>query len=417
AIPTPMVGGDCDDDSRNTEGDRELGGDHSLESGNEANVPSPSNSRSSTLRRISAGSASEALPRARDIVFTASAKPAQQRVPQQQSTQHQPGAVSPRSMPRAITMPSGSSVSSSQSVASVLLPTPMSSPMAQVTTNALSILSVSETAAPHQMPSGSPTPQGTTSEASRMLKLVMESADSANTRSPGNSRPGSQTMSPERVRQSMAMLSRQNSRDSGADSKRSSTGGRERASSVTHNLISMIETGDSSIEEHVQVRPRNTLMDDIPERDSPGSVLVKSNSERMSTWSSSSGRTLSDSLSHPRVPVLEDPLMPGSMLNSAKHALASVGVSPALCTLTASAAMVNSRPSSSHSRGDRTPGSAGSDHSGSGRNAGRVRPTDLGLNIRSDLERRVRSFSESETNPLGMNDERPHSSIGVYGTV
>ncbi|KAJ1931072.1 hypothetical protein FBU59_006838, partial [Linderina macrospora] len=269
---------------------------------------SPSNSRSSTLRRISAGSASETVTQARDIVFSAGTKYAHQQVPQHQTTQQQQqqqqlSAVSPRSMPRALTMPSGSSISSSQSVASVLLPTPMSSPMAQVTTNALSILSVSEAVPSPQMPVGSPPSQGTSSEASRMLKLMMESADNASTKSPGNSRPGSQTMSPERVRQSMAMLSRQNSRDSGSESKRSSTGGRERASSITHSLINMIERNDPSMDGHTQLRPSNTLMSDIPERDSPSSMVVKTNSERMSTWSSSSGRTLSDSLGQVRVPV------------------------------------------------------------------------------------------------------------------
>ncbi|KAJ1799372.1 hypothetical protein LPJ59_001873 [Coemansia sp. RSA 2399] len=42
---------------------------------------------------------------------------------------------------------------------------------------------------------------------------------------------------------------------------------------------------------------------------------------------------------------------------------------------------------------------------------------DLGLSMRSDLERRVRSFSESEGNMAPSRDARPHSSMGFHETV
>ncbi|KAJ1816795.1 hypothetical protein LPJ75_001909 [Coemansia sp. RSA 2598] len=98
---------------------------------------------------------------------------------------------------------------------------------------------------------------------------------------------------------------------------------------------------------------------------------------RMSTWSASSGRTLADD------PRTSKPL-----------------ASAALSSLTASAAIIN-RPIRPKSRPRQRP------------------PVDLGLSMsmRSDLERRVRSFSASEAKSELRSAVRPHSSNGFHGSV
>ncbi|KAJ2375498.1 hypothetical protein IW150_002517 [Coemansia sp. RSA 2607] len=99
------------------------------------------------------------------------------------------------------------------------------------------------------------------------------------------------------------------------------------------------------------------------------------NAARMSTWSASSGRTLSED-----------------------HRTSKPLASAALSSLNASAALIN-RPSHSSTKP-------------------RYRqPSDLGLSMRSDLERRVRSFSASEANGSLRSAVRPHSSMGFHGSV
>ncbi|KAJ2234998.1 hypothetical protein IWW45_002949 [Coemansia sp. RSA 485] len=91
---------------------------------------------------------------------------------------------------------------------------------------------------------------------------------------------------------------------------------------------------------------------------------------RMSTWSASSGRTLADDPRTTKQP------------------------SAALSSLTASAAIINRplRPIRPRQRA----------------------PVDLGLSMRSDLERRVRSFSASEAKAELRSAVRPHSSNGFH---
>ncbi|KAJ2828950.1 hypothetical protein IWW50_001115, partial [Coemansia erecta] len=86
--------------------------------------------------------------------------------------------------------------------------------------------------------------------------------------------------------------------------------------------------------------------------------------------------------------------------------------SAALNSLTVSAAMINRHPRNS-AGGDRKGSSI---HSGSRITSARP-AIDLGLSMRSDLEHRVRSYSESGGNPLLHQDERPHSSMGFHETV
>ncbi|KAJ2868775.1 hypothetical protein GGI22_000650 [Coemansia erecta] len=73
---------------------------------------------------------------------------------------------------------------------------------------------------------------------------------------------------------------------------------------------------------------------------------------------------------------------------------------------------------SSSSFGETSAHSLSSQYTGNSRHRAHIRAkVDLGLSMRSDLERRVRSFSESEGNMVPSRDARPHSSMGFHETV
>lgn len=138
--------------------------------------------------------------------------------------------------------------------------------------------------------------------------------------------------------------------------------------------------------------------------------------ERISTWSSSSTRTLADGLPTSRVSSFAGD---SNVAAIADHPFPS---SSALSTLNASAVLMKSgslkRQDSNSSCGSTASNSnLGVLPTVSATSSTTVRATrppvvDLGLNIRSDLERRVRSFSES-AKKLGEDGyDRPQSSMG-----
>ncbi|KAJ2451570.1 hypothetical protein GGF42_004231 [Coemansia sp. RSA 2424] len=128
----------------------------------------------------------------------------------------------------------------------------------------------------------------------------------------------------------------------------------------------------------------------------------------MSTWSSSSAHTLSEGVCGLRVSSTDD----SRVAASAKQAPPSA----ALSTLTASAAIINPplAPNETISKG-LTGSTLGNVVSARQPRARAV--ADLGLNIRSDLERRVRSFSASEGNSSQSGVTRPHSSMGFHNPL
>ncbi|KAJ2460630.1 hypothetical protein GGI03_005234 [Coemansia sp. RSA 2337] len=318
--------------------------------------------------------------------------------------------TSPRSLPRGLSLRSASSLASSPSASSMVSPTtPLGSPAAHGAANSLSIIT---------MPDMSPvigrqtmlSPQFP-SEATRMLKrVIMEKPrkGSAET-SPLASRPASQTLTSGRLRQ--ALLPAGAEADDGHDTTSVvsemkaafSYGTRSRASSVAHSLASAPEESDTAGLLHTTSLSKSHTEAAHEGYSAKGfSPTARTNPERMSTWSSSSARTLSEGLSGIRVPSADDS-------RTAKQPLPSA----ALSSLAASAAMINPPLASNESAGKGVSSTATS-------NVPiacfpRTRPVaDLGLSIRSDLERRVRSFSASEGDPSLAGGTRPHSSMGFH---
>ncbi|KAJ1825311.1 hypothetical protein LPJ60_000023 [Coemansia sp. RSA 2675] len=318
--------------------------------------------------------------------------------------------TSPRSLPRGLSIRSTSSLASSPSASSIVSPTtPLGSPAAHGAANSLSIIT---------MPDMSPasgrqallSPQFP-SEAARMLKrVIMEKPrkGSAET-SPLASRPASQTLTSGRLRQALHPTSAE--ADDGHDAASAvsemkaafSYGTRSRASSVAHSLKSALEESDAVGLLHA-TSPSKPHSEATCAGDSVNgfSPTARANPERMSTWSSSSARTLSEGLSGHRVSCAEDS-------RSSKQPLPSA----ALSSLAASAAMINLPPTVNEAAGKSLGGTASSNAAIA--RVSRTRPVaDLGLSIRSDLERRVRSFSASEGNTSLSSGARPHSSMGFH---
>ncbi|KAJ2413775.1 hypothetical protein GGI10_002832 [Coemansia sp. RSA 2530] len=182
-----------------------------------------------------------------------------------------------------------------------------------------------------------------------------------------------------------------------------SYGTRSRASSVAHSLKSALEESDAVGLFHA-TSPSKPHSEATCAGDSVNgfSPTARANPERMSTWSSSSARTLSEGLSGHRVSCAEDS-------RSSKQPLPSA----ALSSLAASAAMINLPPTVNEAAGKSLGGTASSNAAIA--RVSRTRPVaDLGLSIRSDLERRVRSFSASEGNTSLSSGARPHSSMGFH---
>ncbi|KAJ2864758.1 hypothetical protein GGH94_002704 [Coemansia aciculifera] len=318
--------------------------------------------------------------------------------------------TSPRSLPRGLSLRSTSSLASSPSASSMVSPTtPLGSPSVHGAANSLSIIT---------MPDMSPvigrqamlSPQFP-SEATRMLKrVIMEKPrkGSAET-SPLASRPASQTLTSGRLRQ--ALLPAGAEADDGHDTASVvsemkaafSYGTRSRASSVAHSLASALEESDAGGLLHT-ASPSKSHTEAAHASDSARgfSPTARTNPERMSTWSSSSARTLSEGLSGIRVPSADDSRTTKQPLPSA-----------ALSSLAASAAMINPPLASNETAGKGLSSIATSNVASVC--FPRTRPVaDLGLSIRSDLERRVRSFSASEGDPSLAGGARPHSSMGFH---
>ncbi|KAJ2732307.1 hypothetical protein IW152_003931 [Coemansia sp. BCRC 34962] len=319
--------------------------------------------------------------------------------------------TSPRSLPRGLSLRSASSLASSPSASSIVSPTtPLGSPSAHGAANSLSIIT---------MPDMSPvsgrqallSPQFP-SEAARMLKrVIMEKPRKGSVEtSPLASRPASQTLTSGRLRQALHPTSAETDEGHDAASAVSemkaafSYGTRSRASSVAHSLKSGLEESDAVGLLHA-TSPSKPHSEAAYAGDSTNgfSHTAGANPERMSTWSSSSARTLSEGLSGNRVSCADD-----SRPNK-QHPLPSA----ALSSLAASAAMINLPPKSSEAARKYVGGTATS--SAAIACLPRTRPVaDLGLSIRSDLERRVRSFSASEGNTSPSSSARPHSSMGFH---
>ncbi|KAJ2807076.1 hypothetical protein H4R21_000621 [Coemansia helicoidea] len=178
---------------------------------------------------------------------------------------------------------------------------------------------------------------------------------------------------------------------------------RSRTSSLAASQQSATEGSDGA----EQIQSAGTVRT-VAESARGSGPWVRANPERMSTWSASSARTLADAPAGSRVSSADDPF------RASKRPLSSA----ALATLSASAAMINRQARANASASSSRKVSAA--HNGSSGSAGGVRvaggrpAVDLGLSIRTDLEQRVRSCSESGQNPLQPQDGRPHSSMGFH---
>ncbi|KAI9502725.1 hypothetical protein BX070DRAFT_225492 [Coemansia spiralis] len=342
------------------------------------------------------------------------AKGLQLRVPLHRGTD----AASPKSLPRGLSLRSGSSMGSSPSTPSIMSPTPIGSPSVNVTVNPLSVVTVSD--AP-QTSRHSLSPQFP-SEATRMLKqAILERSDSGSTDSYSLS-INSVTQKPTTLKKPEHALLTPD--DADIDTKRLSIASNviqcscSRSSSLAHSQPSTVEEA-SGLADRIQPDDLTAALTEaqlVAESTRTTSLWARGNTERMSTWSSSSAKTLADGIYGSRVPSIEDPLT-----RSAKQQLLS---SSALSNLSASAAMVNRPPRSSslsvsNTRlGDISTRPFSSRRAGGSRHPLRTRAAvDLGLSIRSDLERRVRSFSESESDSQLPGEARPHSSMGFHETV
>ncbi|KAJ2719778.1 hypothetical protein GGI07_005003 [Coemansia sp. Benny D115] len=140
------------------------------------------------------------------------------------------------------------------------------------------------------------------------------------------------------------------------------------ASSPSESLLSPTPAGSPQFPAEATRMLRQVIHEQPP----VSAPELPSSAARMSTWSASSGRTLADDPRLPKPP------------------------SAALSSLAASAAVVNGR---------------------SRRPAYQRALPDLGLSMRSVLERRVRSFSASESNALLRQAARPHSSMGFHAPI
>ncbi|KAJ2007517.1 hypothetical protein H4R26_000723 [Coemansia thaxteri] len=320
-------------------------------------------------------------------------------------------AASPRSLPRGLSLRSASSLTSSPSASSMASPTtPLGSPSIHIATNPLSVITMPEMS-PVMGRQSAVSPQFP-SEATRMLKrAIMEKPrkDSAET-SPLASRTTSHTPTSDRAHHALVSIGAEADSENDvaaavSDMKAAfSHGSRSRALSIAHSLKCALEEGEPVIQLQSGCLPKPDS-EALP----PSSDLVRgfcpssrTNPERMSTWSSSSARTLADGMCGMRVPSMDDSRA------GAKHTLPSA----ALYSLSASAAIVN-QPLTHGDAASR--GLNSSAASSVAARSVRGRPAaDLGLSIRSDLERRVRSFSASEGGHSLPGGTRPHSSMGFH---
>ncbi|KAJ2711033.1 hypothetical protein H4R19_003448, partial [Coemansia spiralis] len=325
--------------------------------------------------------------------------------------------VSPRSLPHALSLQSASSAGSTPTTPSMRPPTPIGSPSSQAATSQL-VATVAPTAPQDSRQSPMMLPPQYPLEAARMLKQMMadRGTGTAEARSASRCSTPQETTPDDHYRMTLAP-------NAGADYSASAGGQaysysagiagpggyqRSRTSSLAASQQSATEGSDGA----EQIRSAGTVRAVVEGR-AAGDLIrgsgpwASTNPERMSTWSSSSARTLADGLASSRVSSADD------QFRASKRPLSSA----ALATLTASAAMI-SRQARAHG------GSSGdgsrkipTTHSGGVRIAGGRPVVDLGLSIRTDLEQRVRSYSESGRNPLLQHEDRPHSSMGFHDTA
>ncbi|KAJ2570579.1 hypothetical protein IW140_002251 [Coemansia sp. RSA 1813] len=335
--------------------------------------------------------------------------------------------VSPKSLPRGLSLRSNSSLGSSPSTSSFLSPTPITSPSVPGNTNSLSVVTSNDPPQPNAHSLSTQYP----SEATRMLKQVIrEHSDiSSLDEQPLSVHPTVQSHILDKSEP--AMLTPE---DVDADSKRLSSIDntmccpRSRSSSLAHSQPSTAEDV-SGFSDHIRsespaantsaaVATCSAFSEQRIGADAPRGTgsWSRSNTERLSTWSSSSAKTLSEGMYGSRVSSIEDPLS-----RTAKQQLLTAA---ALSKLSVPATVASSRPprssslSVSSSFGESSANSLSSQYTGNNRHRAHIRAKiDLGLSMRSDLERRVRSFSESEGNMPSSRDGRPHSSMGFHETV
>ncbi|KAJ1868100.1 hypothetical protein LPJ78_000400 [Coemansia sp. RSA 989] len=342
----------------------------------------------------------------RPIISPGSARIPQLRMPADHGTE---SPTSPKSLPHALSLRSASSLASSPSAMSITQSPPVGSPSIQTAGNQLSIVTASDS----QPASRSAASPQFPLEATRMLRqVIMDQPD-------GNSDPQypvhrSSSRSTHTDDRSSSIRAEYASSDaySGVleqgkdvmDIGGSSSFRRSRTSSMAASQLSGTE-GSEGADFLQSMGAASTVVDGRPGSDTPrgANPWARSNPERMSTWSSSSARTLADNAYGSRISSIDDSLRASKRPPS----------SAALNALTVSAAMINRHPRASNLGADRK----GSTIHGGARVASMRPAVDLGLSIRTDLEHRVRSYSESGRNPLLREEERPHSSMGFSEMV
>ncbi|KAJ2544742.1 hypothetical protein GGF49_000950 [Coemansia sp. RSA 1853] len=311
--------------------------------------------------------------------------------------------VSPKSLPHALSLRSASSLGSSPSAPSITQLTPIGSPSAHAITNQLNVVATPDACQLNRQPVSPQFPL----EATRMLRrVIMEQPDgSTEARTESRCSTPQDTPSDRRLIAHGPGSSYTDSYDGGPEQGNDMADNyqRSRTSSIAASQLSATEGSDGTD----VAQTTGTLNSTSNSRTRSDSIRglhpwARTNPERMSTWSSSSARTLADGMYGSRIPSADDSSRGSKRPPS----------SAALNSLTVSAAMI-SRQSRSSISSDRKSSTI---HTGSRITSARP-AIDLGLTIRSDLEHRVRSYSESGQNPLLHQDGRPHSSMGFHETV
>ncbi|KAJ2402370.1 hypothetical protein GGI23_000759 [Coemansia sp. RSA 2559] len=333
--------------------------------------------------------------------------------------------VSPKSLPRGLSMQANSSLESSPSSSSFVSPTAIVPPSMPGNMNPLSVVTPNDLRPPNMK---SLSPQYP-SEATRMLKQVIREHSDISSLD-GESLSGHSSVHSHILdKPEPAMLTPE---DVDAGSKRLTGIGntmhhpRSRTSSLAHSQPSTVDE-TNGISDHIRSESPTTGIVDttcsalehrrVAEAPRGTASWSRTNTERLSTWSSSSAKTLSDGVYGSRISGIEDP--------SSRTAKQQLLTAAALSKLSIPTTVSNHRPPrssslsvSSSSFGETSAHSLSSQYTGNSRHRAHIRAkVDLGLSMRSDLERRVRSFSESEGNMVPSRDARPHSSMGFHETV
>ncbi|KAJ2852517.1 hypothetical protein IWW36_000145 [Coemansia brasiliensis] len=345
----------------------------------------------------------------RPIISPGSARIPQLRMP----VDHGTGSpASPKSLPHALSLRSASSLGTSPSTMSITQSTPVGSPSTQAMGTMGNQLSV-VTASDNQPASRSTASPQFPLEATRMLRQVIMEQSDGNSESQYSMRRSSlrSTHTDDRgssikaeYASSEAYSGELEQGKDVIDIGEASSFRRSRTSSMAASQLSGTE-GSEGADFLQSLGAASTVVDGRPGSDTlrGANPWARSNPERMSTWSSSSARTLADNAYGSRISSIDDSLRASKRPPS----------SAALNALAVSSAMVNRHPRASNLGADRK----GSTIHGGARAASSRPAVDLGLSIRTDLEHRVRSYSESGRNPLLREDERPHSSMGFSETV